>query len=101
MDIASDILICNCIWLQNMFPVFAVRVFLLLSTQSASAVGMTCFRIIFFLHTLFITNVMSVARLANHLAPSLSCRPIQIGKNFYYSKYLNKVENDASEILCV
>lgn len=39
--------------------------------------------------------------IANHLAPSLSCRPIQIGKNFYYSKYLNKVENDASEILCV
>lgn len=93
MDIASDILICNCIWLQNMFPVFAVRVFLLLSTQSASAVVMTCFRII--------TYVMSVARLANHLAPSLSCRPIQVGKNFYYSKYLNKVENDASEILCL
>lgn len=44
---------------------------------------------------------MSVARLANHLAPSLSCRPIQVGKNFYYSKYLNKVENDASEILCL
>ena len=46
---------------------------------------------IFFLHTLFITYVMSIARLANHLAPSLSCRPIQIGKNFYYSKYLNKL----------
>ena len=44
---------------------------------------------------------MFLARLANYLAPSLSCKPIQIGKNFYYSKYLNKVENDASEMLCL
>lgn len=87
-----------------MFPVFAFECkgFPIIKHTVSKCSGNDLLQnYIFFNITLFITYVIFVARLTNYLAPSLSCKPIQIGKNFYYSKYLNKVENDASEMLCL